>query len=111
MTAVVAIDLRYEQSIALHAAVADRLRQHPELLDRARAKLDEWLARGGRSNPLLLRWREILERPLDEVATFLTERSQEAAWLRKASPFAGMLAPQERLRILREVRTRAGSAA
>jgi hypothetical protein len=104
-------DLAYERSLALHAAVADRLRREPELLERARAKLREWIARDGRSSPLWLRWREVLDRPVDDVAVFLTERSEEAAWLRKASPFAGFLTPQERLRILRAVRARLGSAA
>jgi hypothetical protein len=106
-----AIDLQVERSLALHAAVAERLGEDPEILARACRKLDEWLSRGGRSTPLWMRWREILDRPVDEIAAFLTERSQEAAWLRKASPFAGVLPPEERLRILRHVRARFDSAA
>lgn len=106
-----ASDLQYERSIALHTAVAERLREDPVMLARARKKLDEWLRRRGRSAPLWMRWREILDRPVDEIASFLMERSEEAAWLRKASPFAGVLPPGERLRILREVRARFESAA
>lgn len=106
-----AVDLQYERSLALHTAVAERLREDPEILTRARTKLDEWLSRGGRSTPLWTRWREILNRPVDEVASFLTERSEDAAWLRKASPFAGALPPEERLRVLREVRARFEPAA
>lgn len=105
------VDLQYERSLALHTAVAERLREDPEILTRARTKLDEWLSRGGRSTPLWTRWREILDRPVDEVASFLTERSEDAAWLRKASPFAGALTPEERLRVLREVRARFEPAA
>jgi hypothetical protein len=96
----------YEQSLALHEAVARELLEHPEILARARRKLDEWLTRGGRSAPLLRRWQEILARPVEEVSSVLVERSEEAAWLRKASPFAGVLAPHKRLEILREVRQR-----
>lgn len=103
--------LDYERSLALHEAVAGELRQHPELLERGRRKLDEWLARGGRSMPLWLRWREILERPVEEIAAIMTERSEDAAWLRKVSPFAGVLSTQTRLRILREVRRRLERAA
>jgi hypothetical protein len=99
-------DPRAERSLALHAAVAARLRAQPETLDRARAKLDEWLARGGRASPLWQRWRDVLRLPVDEVARFLTDRSEEAAWLRKASPFAGVLSPHERLGILRELGAR-----
>ncbi|MGH9379796.1 MAG: hypothetical protein ACRD2Z_04180 [Thermoanaerobaculia bacterium] len=106
-----AIDLQYERSLALHAAVAKWLHKDPEVLARARTKLDEWLTRGGRSTPLWTRWREILDRPVDEIASFLTERSEDAAWLRQASPFAGVLPPQERLRILRQVRARFEPAA
>lgn len=104
-------DLQYERSVALHAAVAEKLRKDPAVLDRARKKLEEWLRRGGRSSPLWMRWREILELPVDEIASLLTERSEDAAWLRQASPFAGALSPDERLRILREVRARFDSAA
>lgn len=101
--------LHTERSIALHAAVAAKLLGQPVLIERARAKLSQWLAAGGRSSPLWRRWGEILDRPLDEVCAFLVERSEEADWLRKASPFAGILTPQERWRILRE--TRAGTRA
>ena len=103
--------LDYERSLALHEAVADELLRNPEIVGRARRKLDEWLARGGRSTPLWLRWRQILERPIQEVAAILTDRSEDAAWLRKASPFAGVLPTSTRLRILREVRRRLESAA
>jgi hypothetical protein len=97
-------DHDYEQSLALHAAVAEKLRQDPAVLARARAKLAEWLARGGRSSPLWQRWSEILDRPVDEVLALLTERSEDAAWLRKASPFAGALSPRERLAVMWRVR-------
>ncbi|MBI2894798.1 MAG: hypothetical protein HYY06_14685 [Deltaproteobacteria bacterium] len=100
--------LDFERSLALHEAVAQEVLLHPEIIERARRKLEEWLRSGGRSAPLWLRWQRILERPTDEVAAFLMERSEEAAWLRKASPFAGVLPPGTRLRILRGVRERLG---
>jgi hypothetical protein len=96
----------YERSLALHEAVAARLRAEPEILDRVRARLEEWIARGGRSTPLLLRWRDILSRSVAEVAEVLTDPSEDAAWLRSASPFAGILDPHTRLAILRQVRQR-----
>lgn len=97
-------DLTYERSIALHAAVAERLVEEPAILERARAKLAEWISQGGRSSGLLVRWQNVLARSPRDVAQFLTERTEEAAWLRSASPFAGVLAPRERLDILRKVR-------
>lgn len=80
-----------------------RLRDEPAILVRARALLEEWIARGGRSTPLLLRWRDVLSRPVAEIVGVLTDRSEDAAWLRSASPFAGTLDPQTRLAILRQV--------
>jgi hypothetical protein len=102
--------LRRETSLALHAAVADRLAGHPEILDRARARIEVWLATGVGSAPLLLEWREILRRSEEEIRRFLAEPSEHADWLRKASPFAGELPPRWRERILIGVRKRFESA-
>jgi hypothetical protein len=93
-----------DRSLALHQAVARKLLEDPTVLARARAKASEWLARGGRSAPLHARWLRVLAGSPDEVARFLTDPSEEAAWLRSASPFAGVLDPRTRLAILREVR-------
>jgi hypothetical protein len=100
--------LAYERSLALHEVVAQRLRIEPAILDRARAKLEEWIDRGGRAVPLLLRWRAVLSGSPEQVAAFLTDPSEDAAWLRSASPFAGALDNQTRLAVLREVRHRGG---
>lgn len=103
--------LRTETSLALHAAVAARLSSDPQILEQARGRVEEWLARGGSSTPLLSRWREILALPIEDIKSALTESSEAADWLRKASPFAGALPPRERERILRDVRRRVESAA
>src|SRR5258705_5511468 len=96
-----------ERSLALHAAVAAKLLIDPNILDRARRKLDQWLERGGRSAPLWKRWSEILADTPEHIAEFLVSQTDEAAWLRKASPFAGALEPRERWNILRSLRRRA----
>jgi len=100
------VRLDRERSAALHAAVADKLVRDPAILERARRKLRDWLDRGGRSQKLWQRWEEILAGTPEDVARFLRDPSAEATWLRKASPFAGVLTPTERWRILREVRER-----
>jgi len=100
------VRLHRERSAALHAAIADRVLREPELVVRARQKLAEWMAAGGRSMPLWQRWEQILACSPEVIARFLRDPSEEAEWLRKASPFAGVLAPQERWRVLREVRAR-----
>jgi len=50
--------------------------------------------------------RDILSLPLDEIRAWLTVRSEEADWLRKASLFAGVLPPRQRESIIREIRRR-----
>jgi hypothetical protein len=108
----VVVDAQFHQkmSLALHAAVAERLAADPAMVQRARARIEAWLPQSASSAPLLLRWRQILERPAEELRQFLTEESEHADWLRKASPFAGELPPRERERIVRDVRRRIGSA-
>ncbi len=78
------------------------------MLDRARAKLEEWLAQGGRSAPLLMEWRQILAGRPEEVIRFLTDETERADWLRSASPFAGVLEPRAREAILRRARREYG---
>jgi hypothetical protein len=99
------------RSLALHSAVARKLRSDPAMLLRARARLTRWMAGGGRSMPLWRRWEAVLSRPAEDVTNFLCDASEEAAWLRKASPFAGELSPAERWAILRSMRSRRGDSA
>lgn len=104
-------DLHRELSLALHELIASRLSAEPRLVETARAKVEEWLARSIDARPLLEQWRDVLSRPLPEIIAVLRSRSEEAAWLRKASPFAGAIPPRERERIIRDVRRRFESAA
>jgi hypothetical protein len=99
-----AVDVHFELSLALHSAIASILDE--EILELARGRVDAWLKKGGSSVPLLERWRMILALPIESVRAVLTDRSEDAAWVRKASPFAGILPPRERERILRQTRRR-----
>jgi hypothetical protein len=85
-----------ERSLALHRAIAAKLRANPALLDIARENLDRWSITNGRSQPYWDRWREILSRPLEEVLGLIVEESEEMTALRQATPFAGVLDPRER---------------
>ena len=96
--------LHAEISLALHAVIAERL--DAAGVEHARAAIERWLAEGGPSEPLLRRWQQLLTLPLDEIRAAIVDPAEEAAWLRKASPFAGILRARERERIIREVRRR-----
>ena len=89
-----------QRSLALHAEVARRLPEHPELVLQARSRLDAWQDSG--TPPWwMVEWRELLSRSIDEIIAVLTDPGQHARDLRQCSPFAGALEPRERWRILR----------
>ncbi len=92
--------------MAYHSAIAERLRREPEILDRARRRVQSWVAASGAVPFYARRWAEILTGDPEAVAAFLVERSELADELRQSSPFAGALAPRERWEIWRATRER-----
>lgn len=97
--------LAEERSVAYHRAIAERLREQPEILESARRRVQTW-ASGGSVPFYARKWAEVLAGDAATVAAFLVERSELADELRQSSPFAGVLRPQERWRIWRETRDR-----
>lgn len=93
-----------QRSLALGRAVADKLESHPELLAVAHTNLGRWIELSSEASLAVhLEWREILEKnSLAEILALLRSESEEACRLRQSSPFAGLLFPQERWRILNE---------
>ena len=93
-----------QRSIALHRGVAAALREKPQLLSRARARVEGWIADG--SVPLVYAqgWAELLSLPLDRLTDLLVDPGEQMQALRQCSPFAGALDPKTRWRILRETR-------
>jgi hypothetical protein len=91
-------ELTDEISLELGRRVAVRLGQQPELLRIAHENQDRWTHANGNA-PALLRcyteWREILNRPLNEICSLLTSNNEEAQRLRQNSPFAGVLNARE----------------
>lgn len=92
-----------QRSLALHGEVARLLREHPELLARARARVEQWRTAGVVDAAWVAAWSEILTLPVGDVIAVLTDPSERARDLRQCSPFAGALAPRDRWRILRGV--------
>ena len=84
------------RSLALHQAVAAKLRAQPSLIDIARENLNRWAATAGRSAPYLDEWRRILDGPLDDVLRLIEQEGERMNALRQCSPFAGVLEPKER---------------
>lgn len=98
--------LAEERSVAYHRAIAERLRHQPEVLEKARQRVQTWLTSGAGAPFYARKWSEILAGPISSIAAFLVERSELADELRQSSPFAGALQPQERWKIWRETRDR-----
>lgn len=84
------------RSLALHRAIAEKLRERPALIEIARENLERWSLTGGRSQPYWDAWRELLGRPLPEILSLLVEPGERMTAMRQATPFAGVLEPAER---------------
>ena len=98
--------LAEERSVAYHRAIAERLRDRPEILQMARRRVQESLTATATSPFWAVKWAAILASDIASIEAFLVERSELADELRHSSPFAGALSPQERWRIWRETRDR-----
>lgn len=98
--------LAEERSVAYHRAIAERLRREPEILEKARQRVQGWLVSGDGAPFYARKWAEILASDVSSIAAFLSERSERADELRQSSPFAGALRPAERWKIWRETRAR-----
>jgi len=84
------------RSLALHHAIAEKLRAQPSLLAIARENLERWTAAAGRSTPYLAAWTRILDLPVEDVLKLIEQEGDEMTALRQCSPFAGVLEPKER---------------
>lgn len=102
--------LAEERSIALHRAVAERLRADARVLDAARERVAGWLATGSVHELHARRWRAVLDLPLDELCAFLVDGGELARELRQSTPFAGVVDARTRWRIWREVAERVGGS-
>jgi transcriptional regulator with XRE-family HTH domain len=105
------VELRYlppltredRRSLAVHAAIADRLREAPlAVLAHARASLARMRVLHPGARPLLDEWRLLLRRPLDALIPVLRDPSPWSRELRQVTPFTGILSARERAQVYRE---------
>lgn len=85
--------------LAQHRVIAKKLRENPEaVFGLARRNLRRYIGRR-RPAPATSLWREWLtlleQNSIDRIVTVMTAKTEKAAELRQASPFAGVLSPQE----------------
>jgi hypothetical protein len=88
-----------QRSLRYHAAIAERLSKDGAILERTRARVEEWIKQNAVAPYYADGWRRVLERPLPEIVAFLTADSERARAFRQVSPFAGVLSAKERWRL------------
>ena len=84
------------RSLALHRAIAARLRERPELLAQARATIARWQAQGRGSAHYLAQWQGVLDQGLEATLALLEAEGDYAHTMRSCTPFTGILTPRER---------------
>jgi hypothetical protein len=92
------------RSLALHQEVARRIRAQPELLTAVRARVEGWLRDGSVARPYAEAWRDILSCDLEVILAAIVDPGERGRDLRQCTPFAGVLDPRTRWRILDELR-------
>ena len=96
--------LAEERSLALHRAIAERVRRDPSVLERARARVQGWLDNGEVSRYWAEEWDSVLSRSTEDICSWLVDESEHARSMRQVTPFAGAIDARTRWRIWREVR-------
>lgn len=96
------------RSLALHAAVAERIeRDTAPVLRKARRNLQTMRRASGRrvAVRLLDEWSRLLDGDVDAILTVLRSPDEHARDLRQVSPFAGVLSEDERRAIVAAVQS------
>lgn len=83
------------RSLRMHQSIAERLRAHPELLEKAKQTLLRYRVRHGQIR-WVTEWESILAKPLSDITAFIVSESEKARELRQSTPFVGILSPRER---------------
>jgi len=95
------------RSLELHRFIAQKLSRDPDVLATALENIARWKAA---SDIDYTEWEVILASGVETVIGVLTGETQECARLRSSSPFAGVLAEEERDGIFRRWRAHADPA-
>lgn len=88
-------ELHDRRSLEAHRLIAEKLREDPGLLEKAKANLAR--AKMVSESDALLEWEVVLRAPLDMICAFLGSESETATRMRQSTPFTGILSEEERL--------------
>ena len=94
------------RSLFLHAAIAKELvARGTEVLDIARENIFRMRSANPHASPLLDEWEWILQGAFNQIAAYMLDPSDHGRDLRQVSPFAGVLAPAQRVAAYRSFRS------
>ena len=83
-----------------HREIARKIDADPSLLEIPLQNLDRWRELGGGEDcPASAEWRELLKHPWEQVRALIVADTEESTRLRLSTPFAGILTPEERLKL------------
>jgi transcriptional regulator with XRE-family HTH domain len=93
------------RSLAYHRTVAQKIATHPYvILKHAKQTLKKMRCRHPTAKALFDRWYIWLRLPTDDLITKILDPGLTARDMRQVTPFAGILTPQERTKILKRFR-------
>jgi len=94
-----------QRSLAMHRLIAEKIRQNPELFEKARRTLARWRgAVDASAQPYLIEWERLFASGLEATLAMVEEDSERASALRQCSPFVGILPERERMGALKDWR-------
>jgi hypothetical protein len=99
------LDLAALRSRLLHEKIAHKLLQQPQVLAKVKKRLQQLDSINPAGRPYHKRWESLLQGPLPGLLRKMTEDSEEAALLRKESPFTVVLTSEERKAVFRRINT------
>jgi len=82
--------------LAMHRAIARKIRREPKLFARAKRTLARWEKVNRACSPTLREWKDILRtQERESVLRILTRADEECTRLRSTAPFCGILTQRE----------------
>ncbi len=95
--------LSEEKALLFHRAIIGMAGEHPDLLVRARAELENLRQRAPGAESILDRWAALLDKPLNDLSAVILADTPDGGLLRANSPLAAALGAGERNAIWRRI--------
>lgn len=90
-------------SLQIHQLIAHKLERYPQsVLDKARQNIHRWgWDVEQRPAPYMTAWRQLLDKPVEQIVKIIVSPGEKGTLLRSTSPFDGVLTKLEKQRALK----------